>query len=617
LCGIAGIIAQNGLSGENHEQLRLMTKALEHRGPDAEGYYHDRNICFGHRRLSIIDLSTISNQPMKNRRGDVVVIFNGEIYNHIELRLELENEFQFVTDHSDTETIVHAYSKWGIEALKRLNGMFGLAIYDTAKGIVYLARDRIGEKPLYYTQNGNCFYFASEIKAFFAARVIEKVVNDRSVYNYLTFLTTNAPDTFFKGINKLEAGHYLKIANGSVEKVSYWNVADHINTLAPDPFETACVLTEKMLYESIKKRNLADVPISVAASGGLDSSLNLIFSREYNREIAGINVSYSIENINNERSICERFCSDLGLPLTCEIIDQARIGNLISEYLAKQIDMPFGSPDSCLFYLIAGVTKRNLSKVLLVGEGGDEVGGYPVYDDLFREFRLLRHLPVGFLVQNRWLPGPVLKRYDIFFKGSLISRRHIHAFGEYEKKKFWRGARGYNSYEMLNEYMKEIRDDLEDSYLRKVLNIEYKLRLPELLLARLDYACMALGVEARAPFLDTNLVEYSCRLPYSVKMKEGAKSVLREISAKHLPRYIVEHPKIGFGAFLEPFLKDEMPIWFSDSLLKKDAWVHEYVEKAYLKRVLEDHQRRRNRGYEMWILFVLERWLANVAAECS
>lgn len=610
MCGIAGIIHFNQKANHYHEKLKLMSEAVRHRGPDAEGFYFDDNIALAHRRLSIIDLSKNANQPMKNNDGNIIIIFNGEIYNYKELRVELEKEFDFKTDHSDTETIINSYKKWGIDCIHKFVGMFAFAIYDKKEKKVFLVRDRLGKKPLYYCTLNNTIYFSSEIQSFFSAGLLEKKLNEEALYHYLTFLTVNAPATFYKNIKKLEAGHYLEISANNFKKIKYWDIAGFLNKESNDSYDRACAVTENLLEKSMAYRNIADVPIALALSGGLDSSLNLYYSSKINKNIFCINVSYIKKSPYDESEISERYSKDTNTKFINLKIDSVDYENIICEYLSIQKDMPIGDPNTPLMYLLSKIAKQNGAKVLLVGEGGDEIGGYPVYLRLNEEFERYKNIPSFIARIFKYLPSRVARRFNFFYDGKIISKRHIHGFNEHDKKNLWLGKNNFNSYKIFSDYMKEIRDDLEDSFLRKVANIEYKLRLPELILARVDYPSMASSIEARSPFMDHKLIEYSCTLPFKIKMRNGIKAIFKDIAKNKLPDYILNHPKVGFGGLLMPFFNDTLPVWFSNKILVSNTRLSEYLDINKLKSLYVAHQKTRTNGFKMWILYALNEWIA-------
>lgn len=608
MCGIVGKISFNSIIDADKQAIEKMALLLAHRGPDYQGIYNDNNVVLAHRRLAIIDTANLANQPMLSDDQEIVLVFNGEIYNHMEIRKELKNKYAFRTDHSDTETIIYAYKEWGIDCIKKFNGFFAFCIYDKKKNEIYLVRDRFGKKPLYYILNDSACYFASEAHVFFRTNIINKEFNEEAIYHYLTFLTTPTPSTFFKNVYKLEAGYYLKISKQGVEKQQYFNISDYINIDNKDSFETAVNITREKLESSMKYRNVADVGVCVALSGGLDSSLNLYYSKDINKNIKAINIAYEKTSSFDESVISKRLADEYNIDFIGKKVTDNMFDSLIDKYISFSggLDRPMGDINEILVYLLSIVALESKSKVMLVGEGGDELGGYPIYKTMnfinktFGKFSSFEDI-------FKFLPSRISRKLN-FYNGSLVSNMHIHGFTEREKSNLWVGAKNFNSFKILNDYMTEIRDDLNDSYLRKIINIEYKLRLPELILSRIDYPSMAASVEARSPFMDHELIQYSSSLSFGVKMKNGPKSILKAIASDRLPDYILNHPKIGFGGLLNPFLCYTMPIWFHKELIETKNDLHNLISIDYCKYMYERHEKKKNMGYQMWILYILSRW---------
>lgn len=607
MCGISGVVNLNGISNAEIEKVRGLTRALEHRGPDNEGFYGDINHFFGHRRLSILDLSQEANQPLVSENG-ITIVFNGEIYNFSELRQMLESKYNFKTRNSDTEVIAFAYLEWGIKFINKLNGMFAIALFDSNKNKLFLIRDRIGQKPLYYHKSKtNSVYFTSEIHGFFKSKIAPKIIRKEAIYNYLTFLTTPAPGTFFEDILKVEAGSYLEIDKNGQKISKYWNIAEYLNQTKTDTFEAAQGHTEKLLSASMRYRNISDVPISLALSGGLDSSLNLYYSKDLSKP-STINISYAEKSQFDEGDVAKKYATECKVDFTNKVIDKEQFSALIKEYLPKHKDMPMGDINGVFIYLMSQWCNEKNTKVLLVGEGGDEIGGYPSYLDCLNEKKIFQRV--------KWLkpiygisPFKYAKKLDIFYNNSIVSKRHIQGFKEIEKKKFWKPSKDYNSYKVLHDYMNEINVKNDEGYLRKILNIEYKLRLPEQILTRLDYPSMNAGIEVRSPFMDHNLIEYSAQLNFSIKMKNGAKSILKAIAKNKLPKYVLENKKIGFGMLMNPFLKETMPEWYRASILDVNSPIKEFIQESFLERILKQHIKSKDQGFKLWILFALNEWL--------
>lgn len=616
MCGITGAINFKNIKEKDKKFVQKFNSSISHRGPDASGAWSDDSVVFGHVRLSIIDLSPSSNQPMLSNDEDIVIVFNGEIYNHQEIREELKDEFVFKTDHSDTEVIINAYKKWGIEALQRFTGMFAIALYDRVKEKVYLVRDRFGKKPFYITTIEDTLYFSSENQAFFESGLLNKEFNDEAIYHYLTFLTVPAPQTFFKNVSKIEAGYYYEISVEGMSKHKYWDIADYLNQENSCSYNEAKEQTEKLLERAMKYRNVADVPISIALSGGLDSSLNLFYTKQ-NRsdEISTINISYEKTSKFDESVIAERYSKEMGVKyLPNQISEQDFIG-WIEEYLGISKDIPTGDPNTVLMYGISKIARENGFKVLLVGEGGDEIGGYPIYERYIEINKFLKYVPKSFgniLINLPFLSIKIKKNIDSLFNGSIYIRRFIHGFSEYEKTIFWKKRKfKESSYDVLNSIADEVDNQKKDSLIRKIVNIEYKIRLAEMLLPRIDYPSMAASIEARSPFMDHTLVEYSATLPWDIKMKNGAKTIIKDIAKDKLPEYIVNAPKVGFGMLLNPFLQDTMPVWFKNDILDKKSPIKEYIKDEFLQDIYQKHLQNKNYGYQLWILYSLNKWMVN------
>ena len=617
MCGIAGAINFQNLDASSESIVKSFSKCISHRGPDADGFYMDQNIAFAHKRLSIIDIDSNSNQPMFSEDKDIVLVYNGEIYNHEEIRKRLHKKHIFQTKNSDTEVIINAYKEWGMKCLDYFVGMFAFAIYDKKKNKVFLVRDRLGKKPLYYLSKNNTLFFCSENQAFFSSGLIEKKIDEESVYNYLTYLTTPAPKTFFENVFKLEAGHYLEISlNKKNKKVQYWNISDYINKVNNSNFNDAQSQTLNLLEKSMKFRNVADVPISIALSGGIDSSLNLHYTKKFRADkIASINISFESSKKGDESAIAGKYSKEKEVEFINKILNENDFTNWIKDYLEISKDVPLGDPNTALMFGISKIARENNFKVLLVGEGGDEIGGYPIYSKL------------NFLNKvNIFIPEVIKKNIISLFKmypNNRLSKRIIRSlsvpsyanrfifgFSEDEKRNFWIKNKKYNSYEYLKKLADEIRSDFADSFLRKVLNIEYKLRLAELLLPRVDYPSMATSIEARSPFMDHNLIEYSATLPWNIKMKNGPKSILKRIGEDKLPKYIVNAPKIGFGQLLNPFFENELPAWFhKDVIIDKDSPIREYVDINFLENLYKSHNKSKLYGFQIWTLYSLNLWM--------
>ncbi len=614
MCGISGAINFQGLDFANKEIVAKINNAMCHRGPDADGIFSDEFVSLGHRRLSIIGLNVQSNQPMKSIDEEIIIVFNGEIYNHDEIRKELESEFKFQTLNSDTEVIINAYKKWGISCLDKFVGMFAFCLYDKKAKKTFLVRDRLGKKPLFYTTINNTIYFASESQAFFAANLLDKKVNSEAVYHYLSFLTVPAPMSFFKNINKVKAGYYHEITDDGMKENQYWDIAYYLNKKIDHSFDKALKETDILLEKAMKYRNVADVPISVALSGGLDSSLNLFYTKK-NRsdEICSINVAYETDSRGNESIAAKNFSEELGVKFIGKVLTKEEFIEWINGYLNVSKDSPAGDPNTALMYGISQIAQKNKYKVLLVGEGGDEVGGYPVYSQLSMLNIIFKFLPRTFIRILKYIPrNSLTRKIHRAIDSPLYAARFVFGFPENEKKLFWLKEDNYNSYEIIKKLSDEVDTSFEDNFLRKLQNVEYKLRLAELLLPRVDYPTMAASIEARSPFMDHKLIEYSASLPWKIKMKNGTKTILKNISKSKLPLSIVEGEKVGFGELLVPFMDDILPIWYKRDLIDStNVPLSKYVNQKFIIDLYKKKLFGYDCGFQLWTFYSLNLWLKN------
>lgn len=612
MCGISGVVDFSGLSADWNVRLKQVNDAIAHRGPDSDGFWFDEFVGLGHRRLSIIDLSDVANQPMHQADERCSIVFNGEIFNFAEIRKELEPKYRFLTDHSDTEVILNAYLEWGIDCVHRFNGMFAIGLYDREKKKFFLVRDRIGKKPIHFVRSGSTLLFCSEINALFASGIIDKKIREEAVFHYLTFLTTPAPGTFFEGVEKLEAGHYIEISADGIQKRRFWNIADFLNNPNDLSFNQVVEETEHLLESSENLRLIADVPITSALSGGLDSSLNLWYSSKVNPSIGALTISYEKTSDYDESVVAKKFAAERGVDFHHHIITDELFKSMIEEYLDIQKDVPLGDPNTTLVFHLSRLARNMNCKVLMVGEGGDELGGYPNYLRMQKRYAYLSKVPKPLRGLFSSLPPRLAKQFDLFHDDGIVSQSHVLGLPESTVRSNWVGKKGYSSYEPLWNIMKEVQTGTSDEHLRQVSNLEYKLRLPELILPRIDYPSMAASIEARSPFVDYRLVEYSAKVPFETRMKGGkTKAVFRKIAEDKLPEYILNHPKVGFGMLLTPFLNETLPVWYKQEVLAENAPIKQYLNTEFLTKVLENQIAHQRQGFILWILYALNRWLVN------
>ncbi|HYG74487.1 MAG TPA: asparagine synthase (glutamine-hydrolyzing) [Planctomycetota bacterium] len=582
MCGIVGAFSfKNSTFSITEPYLTAMRDTMVHRGPDggANWISPDGRIGLGHRRLSIIDLSTVANQPMSNEDGTLWVAFNGEIYNHAEIRAELQNigGHTWKTDHSDTEVILHAFEQWGIECLHKFRGMFGIALWDAKKRELWLIRDRIGIKPVYYSIHDGRIVFASEIKALLKDPGQKRAVHEEAFFHFLSFLTTPAPQTLFDGIKKLPGGTWLRITeDGKTEERRYWDVWDHTKPLTGVSEEEIAQRILAELRTAVKLRKVSDVPVGVFLSGGIDSSTNAaLFSEGEGGEVKTFTIGYKGEygSYRNELHYAKMIADKVGAKHHELLLTQDDLINFLPQMIKLQ-DEPIADPVCVPVYYVSKLARDNGVIVCQVGEGADELfWGYPSWKTSL-ELQGYADMPVPRLLKRMSLTGlELLGRQDRTYYEWL--RRSSHG-----QPVFWGGAEAFphnHKMRLLSprlqkkfanytswEAMKPIYDRFETkAWEKSTLNwmtyVDLNMRLPELLLMRVDKMSMGVSLEGRVPFLDHKFVELAMSIPSEVKTRNGTlKHILKKAVRGVIPDELIDRKKQGFG----------VPVyeWFFDRL---------------------------------------------------
>jgi len=636
VCGICGIFFCGDSSSptEIEESLLIrMRDTLIHRGPDDAGTWisPDRRIGLAHRRLSIVDLSPFGRQPMSNEEGSLWISFNGEIYNHLELRRPLEEKGHRYRSGTDTETILHLYEEVGVRALERLDGMFAIALYDDQRKELLLARDRIGIKPLYYARLPGRILFGSEIKAILAHPAVTPALDFEAFLDYLTFVSTPAPATLFSGIRKLRPGTYLKIdARGGIQEEVYWD-AIIPGRLDEVPEEEICSEILRLLEGAVRKRMMSDVPFGVYLSGGIDSSANVaLMSRMMDRPVKTFSVGFEGQPAYNEleqaRSVARLFgCDHSEVVLTARDLQETvpRLIHHQDEPIADWVCVPL--------YHLAKLTKQSGTTVVQVGEGSDEqFFGYPGYLAVYgREKRYgnrLRGLPAPL---RRALHGSAVSLAKLIGRGG--DRLDLLRCTAADETSFWGGAiafrgtekwailssearrrcNGFDSYKVVANLWDRISGAKPESdFGERMVYLELKQRLAELLLMRVDKMTMAHAVEARVPFLDYRLVEYTMRIPTDRKIRGGvSKYILKKALSGILPEEILRQPKRGFGAPVSEWFAGELYRFAEEAILTSRIRELNLFDYGMVSRMLDEHRSgSRERAFLLWNLFNVSRW---------
>lgn len=619
MCGICGVIHFDGVP-VTQQLLRSMNDTLTHRGPDGEGYLVEGSIGLAMRRLKIIDIAG-SDQPLYNEDGSIALVFNGEIYNYRELRRRLEQRGHRFKTEGDGETIVHLYEEYGGAALKHLRGMFALALWDARRGRLLLARDRFGQKPLYYYMDSKVFVFASEIKALLAHPDVPRVScfgadDGRALAEYLSFGYVPAPETAFRAVKMLEPATWLEIdLDGAVDSGRYWELPE---LAPPDPkAKPATYLGElrDMLEEAVKLRLVSDVPLGAFLSGGLDSSLiAALMVKHSNAAVATFSIGFEGDDSFDETPFAQQVARHLGTEHTAFRV-KADALELLPE-LVWHHDQPFADSSAIPTYLVSKLTRQEVT-VALTGDGGDELfAGY----ERFYAAELMRRL--GFV------PAPVLRgAADLlrllpegtgYYDPVKRARRFTRAAGQPLAEAYFDLVRVFSA-ELLAEiypgaerhppYINPYMDASQADPIARLVQANMWSYLPDDLLIKADRCSMQASLEARAPFLDHQLAEYAATIPFNLKLKGATtKHILKEAARGLLPDEIIDRKKHGFGIPLGAWLRrDSAPV--RDLLLSRRARERGLLEMSVVERLISEHESgRRDHSRQLWALLTLEEW---------
>lgn len=621
MCGIVGIL--NFDSGPvNRDLLTKMARSLSHRGPDDEGIYIRDKIGLGHRRLSIIDLSCQGHQPMGNEDGSIWITYNGEIYNHQSLRKYLEAGGHQYKSQTDTETILHLYEENGIGCLKDLDGEFAFAILDKNKRTIFCARDRLGVKPLYYYITDKLFIFASEIKAILLHPAVRREVDLQALSYYLSFSVSPAPLTMFKNIFKLEAGHYLVISEeGKLIKKQYWDAipSEKIRCSEKEAIETIRL----KFRESVSERLMSDVPFGAFLSGGIDSSANVAFmSQLVNEPVKTFNVAieglYSYDESYFAQIVSRYFSTDYHF-LRIKFDDFRRF----FKEMAYHTDEPLCDYACIPNFYLAKLARDNKVPVIQVGEGNDELFcGYRSYAAILDLIKFYYPLPALIkdpisnflkLIQGKNLHYTLERAtegQDVFLGGSYL-------FTESEKRPLFNKSINISSLNPSDVYVSNIYRGLLSKFpqadpLDKMIYLDLKVRLPELLLMRADKMTMANSVEARLPFLDYQFVEYILSLPSEFKYRFRKTKYLFKKSLKGiLPKEIISQPKKGFAGSPVNIFHQDFQKYLLELHQNTKPILAEWFNPDIIKDMLNVNAKNMSfrEGMKIWSIFSLMLWL--------
>ncbi len=635
MCGIVGIWEYGAAAGRIAPPLiEAMRDTRVHRGPDDAGVhiFDGGRGGFGFRRLSIIDLSPAGHQPMRGCEGrNIWLVFNGEIYNHLDLRTNLEQRGHRYASKADSETIIHHYEERGAEFVNDIEGDFAIAIWDEARGELSLYRDRLGVKPLYFYHLEGRFIFASEIKAIVEHPEVVRDVDETALVDYLSFLTTPAPQTLFANIQKLPAGHRLVIGRDGVVKIDrYWDALPPTEKSGRSEREH-CDEIIRLLRSSIKKRMMSDVPFGVFLSGGVDSSANVALMAELtDRPVNTYTVGFHDHEYLNELDSARRIADRYGTRHHEVLIGDREFNDLLPDLIFHQ-DEPIADPVCVPLFYVSKLAREDGTTVVQVGEGADEIfGGYSKYVAnlrLYQRFwRYAETLPGGL----RRAAGASIRQF-----ASLSGRdRTVSELGRRlgsGEPMFWGGAvvfdeksksevmsevlttgpHGRSSLAIVEKLLDQIGSARPDAdFLSRMTYLELKLRLPELLLMRVDKITMATSVEARVPFLDHELVEYAMGIPQNLKIRgKTGKHILKRSLESILPHDLLYAKKKGFGAPIREWFRSKQAASAVDQIFGSAMVKRQYLNYDHVRRLLDEHKSGRSDvSFQLWALLNLSLW---------
>jgi asparagine synthase (glutamine-hydrolysing) len=618
MCGICGIFDLTG-NPINRETLAAMNFVIRHRGPDGDGQLVDREVGLAHRRLSIIDLGG-GAQPIGNEDGTLQIVFNGEIYNFIELRNELEGFGHAFKTRSDTEVIVHAYEQWGSACLKRLNGMFAFAIWDSRKRELFLARDHLGIKPLYYAMLGRRLVFASEIKALLQDPACPRDVELEALAELFTFRSVPSPKTLFKGILKLPPGHSMLCTRSGIEITRFWTWVPQIRI----KWRESDLVEEyqSLLEDAVRLQLRSDVPLGLFLSSGVDSGVLLAIMSKYSSgPVQAFTIGFTEGERTNEVEDAAETARKFGADHRFMMVTPEDYQNYYERYM-RDLEEPVGHEPAAAFYFVANITSKHV-KVALTGQGADEPwAGYDRYIGV-KLSKFYSRLPGVVTRQLVPLLAKMPGRMERFKRGAvslaepdMLTRfTKIYSFFSADmraqlcksplKERF--GADGYATKEALRRLQADVQH-LDP--LSQILYIDTRANLPDDLLMVADKTSMANSLEVRVPFLDYRLIEFIESLPPTLKLHGlTAKYLHKKAMMKWLPREVVYRKKKGFAHPIAHWLRTSMRPLVEDCLLSKDSLIARYFDQKYVAEILErDRQGKEQYMRHIYLLLSLELW---------
>lgn len=620
MCGICGITYFDREKPVSERLIQRMCDVIKHRGPDDEGWHVAKGAAVGMRRLSIIDLST-GHQPICNEDGSIWIVFNGEIYNHLEVRKELQARGHKFKTKTDTEAILHAYEEYGENCPKKLNGMFGFAVLDQKKQTLFLARDRLGIKPLYYYLDAGKFVFGSELKSILQVENVSREIDLQALDMFMTFEYIPSPYSIFKGIRKLPPGHSLTLRNGKINIQKYWEL--QFDEQERDEGDVCEQLVE-LLQDAVKIRLMSDVPLGAFLSGGIDSStIVALMSRVMDRPVKTFSIGFqegSYNETNYAQTIARKFNTEHK-----EFTIQPNALEL-TEKLIAYLDEPFGDFSIFPTYLVSKMA-REFVTVVLSGDGGDELfGGYDTYiahqmaNNYQRIPKFIRNRLIRPVV-NSFPPTEkkkgLINRSKRFLEGMQLPEDLQHTrwmifLQQMEKSRLYSSGmqgelNGASAYDFIRNYFRTSRTPDE---INRQLYVDIKSYLVDDILVKVDRMSMAVSLEARVPFLDHRVVEFAATLPGHLKLRgKKTKYVLKKAMGQLLPHDILHRGKEGFSIPIKNWLRTDLKELMMDVLSPDRIKNEGLFNPDYVKTLVDEHlDGVENHSHRLWAMMVFGIW---------
>ncbi len=623
MCGICGKLYFNPMRKADQNNISAMASVLAHRGPDDHGIYVDGPVGIGHQRLSIIDLSPAGHQPMSNEDGSIWIVFNGEIYNFEELRMELQGKGHVFTSHTDTETIIHLYEEEDTDCLNRLRGMFAFAIWDSTKQRLFIARDRVGKKPLVYAVTDDAIIFASEIKALLQDPSVTAEVDCEALHHYLTYQYVPSPWTMFKGIRKLPPAHSLVVEREKITTRQYWQLSYAQKLTLPTLGDYVEQFMD-VFTEAVKIRLRSDVPLGAFLSGGIDSSATVaVMSQLTNRAIKTFSIGFDVSEYN-ETTFAAMVAKKFNTDHTEFIVNPDAIS--ILPKLVWHYNEPFADSSAIPTYYVSKLTREHVT-VALNGDGGDEsFAGYERYiaDKLAGYYEKIPCIAREHIIKRCLSFIPHQENRNSFFRRL---KRFVNGISEKAERRYVRWICGFDN-EMKNDLYsaafaeKTAAIDSVDlivnwyakadasAFLDKTLFVDIMSYLPDDLLVKVDIASMANSLEARSPFLDHKLMEFAAALPPHLKLNGiQSKYLLKNAFSSVLPRSVLYRKKMGFGVPIDRWLRNELKELTYQILLEKRTVERGLFKEQAVRMLIDEHMlKRADNSYRIWALLFMEVW---------